>query len=299
MRVIITEDIVKKALDESIDEFILEEGWFGNAWNSLKGSQLGQMAGKAGNWLKNAAAMYMDARTNGQWNQKYGIHVNGNTKSGEIFYLTKWLNYYREKLNNIIYQANNPDRRDEYDILERDPNTNKETIKRRRYDYVGVDGAVEYAKTYCTFQNFNDYVKGISPDRENVKLINTYIFNYITKQANKGDLNTVLANLNIGKFFSSNEGQNYLKMNRTDQQSQQQQRRKNTQDAWKARSANQQQTQPQQPTPDKKNGTFTLPTNQYPYNGQDKRYKGWVYSTDKNGNRIVINPNNPKQAAFV
>lgn len=293
MKVVITEDIVRNALNESIDEFMLEEGWFGNT-----------MLGKVWNGVKNAAAMYMDARTNGQWNKKYGIHVNGNTKSGELFYLNKWLNYYKQKLNDIIYSANNPDRRDEYDVWERDPDTKKETMKRKRYDYVGIEGAIEYAKNYCTFQNFNDYIKSISPERENVKLINTYIFNYITKQARQRNLKAVLNNLNIGTFYSSNEGQQYLKMNRNEQQSQQQKRRQDTQNAWNDRATAKQQSRQavnnqQQPIPDNSNGTFTLPTNRYPYNGPNKQYKGWVYSTDKNGSRIVVNPNNPKQAAFV
>lgn len=299
MRVVITEDIISRALNESIDEFMLEEDMINEKWgDAVKGVWNGLK--KAGNWVKNAAAMYMDRETNGQWNKKYGIYVDGNTKMGELFYLNKWLKYYNQKLNNIIYQANNPDRRDDYELWERDPKTKKETMKRRSYDYTGVDGALEYAKRYCTFQNFNDYVKAISPNRENVKLINTYIFNYITKQANNRNIKAVLNNLSIGTFYSSKEGQQYLSMNRSQQQNQQAQRRQNIQNAWNNRNANQPQQQPQQqPVPDNANGTFTLPTTRYPYNGPNKQYKGWIYSTDKNGSRIIVNPTDQSQAAFV
>lgn len=235
MKVVITEDIIRNALNESIDEFMINEG-VGDAFKGVWG-----YAKKAGNWLKNAAAMYMDKQTNGQWNQKYGIYVNGNTKTGELYYLNKWLDYYKQQLNNIIYRANNPTQRDEYETWERDKNNpNKEYKKVNKYDYVGVNGALAYAQKYCTFQNFNDYVRSISPKRENVQLINTYIYNYITKQATNKNINAVLNNLNIGTFYSSNEGQEYIKMNRGQQQKDE--RRNRIQNAWDERKANRQKT---------------------------------------------------------
>jgi hypothetical protein len=237
---IVNENIIRNALNESIDEFLLEEGWMSNAWNGLKNSQLGQYAGKAWNGVKNAAAMYMDYRTNGQWNQKYGIYANANSKMGELFYLNKWFNYYKQQLNYIIQQANNPSQRDEYDLYEKDPKTGKETIKRRKYDYVGINGALLYAQQYCTFQNFNNYIRNLSPKRESVTVINTYIQNYITKPANQKNIKAVLNNLNISVFYGSKEGQQYLMMNR--EQEQKNTRRNRIQNAWNNRKQQQQMT---------------------------------------------------------
>lgn len=239
MQYIVTEDTIKRALDESINEFMINEGWgdaFRSAWNGVK----------------NAAAMYMDWRTNGQWNKKYGVYVNGNTKMGELYYLNKWFNYYREELSDIIYKANVPNRRDSYDIWERDPKTGKETMRKNRYDYVGYEGAIEYAKQYCTFQNFNDYIRTINPDRYSVGYINSYIYNYITKPALQGikNLNLILNNLNINTFYASDQGKKYLEMNRAQQQKHRanmRQQSSNSQRPQAQQPSNSQQSQVQQP----------------------------------------------------
>ena len=265
MKVILTEETIRKALHESIDEMILEEELLQEWGESFK---------KAWNGVKNAAAMYMDWRTNGQWNRKYGIRVNGNTKTGELYYLNKWFNYYKEKLNDIIYKANTPDRRDEYDLWERDPNNpNKETKKINRYDYTGIEGALNYAKTYCTPQNFNDYIKALNPDRESVWHINTYIQNYITKQAINNNLKAVLNNLNIATFYSSNVFKQYLAMNRQKQQEKEKQRR-----------VNNNSNQPVQP---------------FNFDGNRKDKFGWFLGKDANGKNIRIYPNDTSQAEFV
>lgn len=277
---VISEDIIKKALNESIDEFMINEAnWgkaFGNAWNGVK----------------NAAAMYMDWRTNGQWNNKYGIYANANTKTGELFYFNKWLNFYKSQLNNIIYKATNPDN-PAYDEEYTDETGNKFT-KRKVYNYSGPQGALNYAQKYCTFQNFNDYIRAINSDRESVSYINTYIRKYITNEAKRNNLNAVLNSLNISNFYASIEGQSYLKMDRGEQQNSQKINRQNKQ---QTQQPIQQQNQ-NSPIPDS-NGKFTLPQNRYPYNGANKLYKGWIYSYDKNGQTILINPNNNKQAVFV
>ena len=286
MKVVVTEDIIRNALNESIDEFMINEGVgdaFKGAWGYAK---------KAGNWLKNAAAMYMDKQTNGQWNQKYGIYVNGNTKSGELFYLNKWFDYYREQLSNIIYRANNPTQRDEYETWERDKNNpNKEYKKVNKYDYVGVNGALAYAQKYCTFQNFNDYVRAISPDRMSISYINTYIFNYITKQAQNNNLKAVLNNLNIGTFYASKQGQMYLKMDRNKQQN----NRKDTKDKLDAKSGQQQQQQSNYPTPNA-DGKFSYNPNTIDYGKEP--YSTWKPSKDANGKDILVNPQDPTKAVF-
>jgi hypothetical protein len=105
MRVIITEDIVKKALDESIDEFMLEEGWEGwkNLWNNPNVQKIRNGVGKAWNGYKNFLAMYMDNKTNGQWNRKYNIQPKG--KGGTVVghYLQNWFKNHYNRLYDIIY----------------------------------------------------------------------------------------------------------------------------------------------------------------------------------------------------
>jgi len=289
MRVVITEDIIRKALNESIDEFILEESMINEKWgDAVKGVWNG--AKKVGNWLNNAAAMYMDGKTNGQWNQKYNTYVNGNTKTGELFYLSKWLNYYKQKLNNIIYQANTPDRRDEYDLYERDPDTGKEFMKRNKYDYTGIDGALNYAKLYCTPQNFNDYIKALNPDRESVWHINTFIQNYINNEAKKGNLKAVLHNLSIYVFYETKEFKQYLAMNRQKQQKKEKQRRINNSNKQSIKQPN---STNNTPVPNNKNGTFNYSKIECP------QKRGWYYSTDAYGRNILVNSNNPTQAEFV
>ena len=131
MRDIISEDIIRKALDESIDEFMMEEGFegfkglknrwneWGNKWNNkkqkwnnkkqeyLKNHPKVQNAvnrtGKAWNGFKNYAAMYMDAKTNGRWNQQYNAHAQGNSRSVGLHYLDGWLQKHYKRLQDIIY----------------------------------------------------------------------------------------------------------------------------------------------------------------------------------------------------
>ena len=109
MRVILSEDVIRRALNESIDEFIMEETlWeeeegkpgstaekYGKkAWSGLK---------KLGNWAKNSIAMYMDKSTGGRWNQKYNIQAKGNGLSVGSFYLKKWFEIHYNRLYDIIY----------------------------------------------------------------------------------------------------------------------------------------------------------------------------------------------------
>jgi hypothetical protein len=103
MRVVITEDIIRNALNESIDEFMINEAMLNefNWGNAVKGAW--GYAKKAGNWLKNAAAMYMDKQTNGQWNKKYGINAKGNGKVIGTYYLKKWFSKHYSRLYDIIW----------------------------------------------------------------------------------------------------------------------------------------------------------------------------------------------------
>ena len=123
MKVIITEDIVRNALNESIDEFMLEEelmneinwggGWKGikKWWNkSNNGQKVKNGISNVWNGIKDAAAMFMDKETNGQWNRRYGIHAKGNNKVVGSFYLQKWFEPHYNRLYDIVYGSNNGSR---------------------------------------------------------------------------------------------------------------------------------------------------------------------------------------------
>jgi len=101
MRVVITEDIISRALNESIEEFILEEEeqQRQSAWQSLKGSTLG----KVGKGLWNGLKMYMDYRTNGQWNQKYNQFVKGKGAAIGSYYADKWFKKHFKRVQDIMY----------------------------------------------------------------------------------------------------------------------------------------------------------------------------------------------------
>jgi hypothetical protein len=120
-RTVITEDMISRALNESIDEFMLEEG---EGWNRFKdklsgygsaiknglkrfgNTKFGQALKNAGRGLNNAVNMYMDYETNGQWNRKYNSYakdLGGNNKAIGSFYLQKWLDKHYRTIQDIAY----------------------------------------------------------------------------------------------------------------------------------------------------------------------------------------------------
>ena len=101
MRVVITEDIIRNALNESIDEFMINEG----AGDTVKkvGKGAWDFAKKAGNFVKNAAAMWMDMRTHGQWNKKYGINPKGNNFAVGTYYMKNWLDKHHDRIYDIVW----------------------------------------------------------------------------------------------------------------------------------------------------------------------------------------------------
>ena len=98
--VIITEDIIRNALNESIDEFMINEG---GAWDGVKNWANKWGLNKAWNGIKNFAAEYMDKKTNGQWNKKYGIQAKGSGTNVGTYYLEKWLKPRYSRLYDIVY----------------------------------------------------------------------------------------------------------------------------------------------------------------------------------------------------
>jgi hypothetical protein len=199
MRVVITEDIIRNALNESIDEFMVNEG-FGDAFKGAWG-----YAKKAGNWLKNAAAMYMDKQTNGQWNNKYGIYANGNGKTTELYYLNKWFNTHLNNIRQIEYRNNTPSA---------DFSKSREYVERNG-ERVYTDTEIQekdiqtYVKKNITPQNFNTWIGNFIKDRQALKLIDDYI---LKCQKGVTDLQTAMNLLNTGSFLADPEtGQVYIK----------------------------------------------------------------------------------------
>ena len=208
MRVVITEDIISRALNESIDEFILEEGMINEKWgDAVKGVWNGLK--KAGNWVKNAAAMYMDRETNGQWNNKYGIYANGSDKMTEMYYLTEWFKTHLEHINQIEYKNRRPSsyvsRNREYYI---DPQTNRKIYKDNEIDYNDIG---KYAEQNITPENFNDWVGRFIQNRLSLKLIDDYIIDCQRQLMQSPYAKTATNCLSTLAFMNSSYGQQYLK----------------------------------------------------------------------------------------
>jgi len=217
MKVIITEDIISNALNESIDEFMLEEelmneinwggGWNGikNWWNNGTGQYIKNGLSSAWKNAKNAASMYMDNRTNGQWNNKYGIYANGNGKTTELYYLNKWFNTHLNNIKIIEYQNNEPSgnfsKKREY--VER----NGEKVYFD--DELQYDNLERYVEENITADNFNNWVNRFIKNRQALSLIDRYIEECQNKIT---DYESAMNLLRVSSFMADETGQQYLRL---------------------------------------------------------------------------------------
>ena len=282
MNVIITEDIIRNALNESIDEFILEEGMLGNGfkglqnwWNNGNGQKIKNGLSNAWNGYKNFLAMYMDNKTNGQWNNKYGIYANGSGKTTELYYLQKWFGYHLDEIRGIARRVQDPSSFSKTEIeWERDSNDpTKQRSTQTIYKYEDIP---TYAKNMITPYNFNMWIKNFIKDRESLRAIDGYI-EYCSKHIN--DINSAIKLLNVTSFMSSKLGQYYLKRDKESQ--------------VKSNPTQKASQQSNNPVPNNKNGTFNYGKIECP------QKRGWYYSTDAYGRNILVNSDNPTQAEFV
>lgn len=197
--VIITKDIIRKALNESIDEFMINEDALNEKWgDSIK---------KVGNFLKNAAATYMDWRTGGDWNAKYGIYNNSTGKTTELYYLNQWFNWHVEQIQRLA---------------ERNANPNDDSYRERSYKYNdkhekiytevedNYDSVEKYVNANINAENFNQWIGNRIPNRQAIKVIDDYI-NEIGQgeQPKIVDVKTANYYLNIGTFQKL-KGKNYF-----------------------------------------------------------------------------------------
>jgi hypothetical protein len=188
--VIITEDIIRKALNESIDEFMINEDTLNEKWgDSIK---------KVGNFLKNAAATYMDFMTDGQWNAKYGIYNNSTGKTTELYYLNQWFNWHVEQIQRLEERKIHPND-DSYRERSYKYNDKNEKIYTEVED--NYDSIEQYVKANIHAENFNDWIGKRIPNRQAIKVIDDYI-NEIGQgeQPKIVDAKTANYYLNIGTF---------------------------------------------------------------------------------------------------
>lgn len=190
MRVNLSEDIINKALNESINEFIIEEGKWGSKFK------------KAWNGIKNAAAIYMDARTNGRWNQKYGIAPNYGTpnsysvmgRTKELYVLANWLQFHGQRLWSRLY--------------------NKDVDMHNGFnDRYDVNGQ-EYIEKYVTVESFNSYFyryfRTMLPSKHPMCL---YIESIHSMSHNPYE---AVQKLNINSFLKDPQGDSYMNMKKGD-----------------------------------------------------------------------------------
>ena len=201
----ITEDIIKQAINESIDEFMLEEGlkdWYNNG--------NGKYLKNAVNWGKNAIANYMDKRTNGEWNRKYNVYADNTGKSirsknkwdyyrdlyAEQNCLKEWFDSHAEYLNKILHYKEGPMR----SMYGRNNffNTNV---------FMGISGGTQYIQAYCTYDNFIEYAQRYFTDYQGNEFIEKYINNQIQPLADVPQ--KCITKLNIRSFSSSPEGDGF------------------------------------------------------------------------------------------
>lgn len=184
----ITEDKIRGALNESLNEFMLEEG-LGNS-----------MLGKLGKGIWNGLKMYMDWRTNGQWNSKYGMYANGNGKVVLLRYFAKWLKSNHDCLQNLsgagqikspmdMYNKNNRAKR-----FKGDPRFDPEA----------------YLYNICTPTMFLRWIRQYNRDvtNESIAAFSDYISKYIVSQHKIED---ALYYLNIYAFYETPEGKQYIR----------------------------------------------------------------------------------------
>ena len=227
MRDIVTEDIIRNALNESIDEFMLEEGWEGwkNLWNSPNVQKIRNGVGKAWNGYKNFLSMYMDNKTNGQWNNKYGIYAIRSGKTTELYYLEKWFGYHLNEIRGIARRLQDPSHFSKTEIeWERD--TNDPTKQRSTQTIYKYEDIPTYVKNMITPYNFNMWIKNFIKDRESLRAIDGYI-EYCSKNIN--DINSAIKLLNISSFMSSRLGQYYLSRDKSSQKTSKQWQQQMTQ----------------------------------------------------------------------
>ena len=191
--------IIKNALNESINEFLLEEG----AWDKLKG-----FAGKAYNWVRNGIANYMNKQTNGEWNKNYGINTRNGGWHTAYIYLNNWMKYHYSKVYDILH----PRLGQKTWIKDEDGIAREVTSDIKSNWGKIVKDAREYIYKNCTAENFMQYI-GYKNNEDSgflrndiVLKISDYITTYLQGQYNYPE--NVLKYLNYNSFIKNYDSLN-------------------------------------------------------------------------------------------
>jgi len=215
MNKVITEDIIRKAINESIDEFMLEEAWGG--MNGLKNWSNKWGLNNLGRGIRNWAANYMDKRTGGKWNAKYGIYDDNTYKSirsenpldyfndlmTETKYLRTWFDTHAKNANDILNYKDGPT----YSKYGKSNFFNSSV-------WMGVSGATQYIKTYCTYQNYLEYTQRYFTDYQGNEYIEGYINNEIQPLAEQPQ--KAIQKISFGAFNWSQYGKDFYNQSRQD-----------------------------------------------------------------------------------
>ena len=221
--------IVRKALNESINEFMIQEG----LWDTIK-----QGAKWIGNKAWNGVKAYMDYATNGEWNQQYGQYVNGSGKTTELYYLRNWFNANLKEIQRIDSNMKDPTYGSRVTRkVTRDANGN-ETYDEVKSEYRDVPS---YVRSYINAASFNTYIGQYVKNRKALEIIDNYIDRECARKIS--DYRTAKKFLSIYTFLDSTYGQTYRK---TSNQELSQQRNKYYNDTQQKQQDQQREKQLQQ-----------------------------------------------------
>ena len=154
----INENILNQCVNESINEFMIEEGW--------------------GDWAKDAVRAFMHWRTNGKWNNKWNQHIgkrdgdNYNNRVGRVNRLNTWFKYHKGQLQSILSDNANPEGSAYQEYRGK---KNSDEVSFTHWKYRGQTGAQSYLQTYCNYKNFVEWSGIVN------KGIQEYITTKITK----------------------------------------------------------------------------------------------------------------------
>lgn len=159
---LITEDIIDNAVKQSINEFVVNE-----VFNTPGARKLRNAVGKVGRGLKNMVYNYMDKKTNGAWNDKYGKYtdygaINAGTKLSWMQeyrlcqVLSRWIDYHRTKISSLLSSQER-----DLNMQMKNSNNNNNNVNKNGYyeDENKVITADEYAKALVNVQNFENFTR--------------------------------------------------------------------------------------------------------------------------------------------
>lgn len=204
----IREDIINRALNESINDFLIEEGFIDGVKRFWK------------RFVTNPINMYMNSGGNTQWGEKYNSWAEGKGFNICCHYFGMWLKWHRSQVSGRLYNFNSFNGGG--DILENQINghlckitknnygvdmyydiTDKKTYefvsqvnkdeyytdstrtKKEKIDFKVAEDYYKYTLSHCTFDEFKEWVGNRITDFNSkpCQCIGKYIEKYIIENA--------------------------------------------------------------------------------------------------------------------